>query len=138
MQRIILLLGIIFMSYSSHGGNPPAAVQKAFNQKFTKATNVKWDKENASEYEAEFVLNGVKMSANFAADGAWLETETEIKTNQLPAVVNAYISKTYPGWELVGASKIETSEKAILYEADLKSGKQKKEVTLTSEGMPVS
>lgn len=137
MQKIILLLGIMFMWFSSYSENPPAAVQKAFNQKFAKATNVIWDKENASEYEAEFVQNGIKMSANFAADGSWLETETELVTNQIPAVVITYIAKTYPGWEIVGVSKIETSEKAIHYEADLKSGKQKKEITLTSEGIPV-
>ena len=138
MQKTILLLGIMFMSYSSFSGNPPASVQKAFNTQFAKASNVKWGKENASEYEAEFMLNGVKMSANFSVDGSWLETETELATNQIPAVVTTYIVKTYPGWEIVGVSRIETSEKAILYEADLKSGKQKKEITLTSEGAPVS
>jgi hypothetical protein len=138
MQKIILLIGIIFLSFNSYSENPPAAVQKAFNTQFTKASNVKWGKEDASEYEAEFMLNGVKMSANYSVDGSWLETETELAANQIPAVVSAYIAKTYPGWEIVGVSRIETSEKAILYEADLKSGKQKKEITLTSEGVPVS
>ena len=136
MQKIILLLGIMFMSYCSFSGNPPAAVQKAFNQQFSKATDIKWGKENTNEYEAEFVLNGAKMSANYAADGTWLETETEIKANQLPAKVSEYISKTYAGWETVGASKIETAGKGILFEADLKSGTKKKEVTVTSEGTP--
>ena len=137
MQKIILLLGIMFMSYCSFSGNPPAAVQKAFNQQFSKATDIKWGKENTSEYEADFVLNGAKMSANYTADGTWLETETEIKADQLPAKVTEYISKTYPGWETVNASKVETAKKGIIYEADLKSGTKKKEVSVTSEGIPV-
>ena len=130
-------MGIMLMSYSSFSGNPPAAVQKAFNQQFSKATNVKWGKENTNEYEADFVLNGAKMSANYAADGTWLETETEIKADQLPAKVSEYISKTYTGWETVSASKVETAKKGIIYEADLKSGTKKKEVSVTSEGIPV-
>ena len=130
-------MGIMFMTYSSYSGNPPAAVQKAFNQQFSKATDVKWGKESTNEYEADFVLNGAKMSANYAADGTWLETETEIKSDQLPAKVTEYISKTYAGWETVNASKVETAKKGIIYEANLKSGTKKKEVSVTSEGMPV-
>jgi hypothetical protein len=83
------------------------------------------------------VLNGAKMSANYAADGTWLETETEIKADQLPAKVTEYISKTYAGWETVNASKVETAKKGIIYEANLKSGTKKKEVSVTPEGTQV-
>jgi hypothetical protein len=137
MQKIILFMGIMFMTYSSYSGNPPAAVQKAFNQQFSKATDVKWGKESTNEYEADFVLNGAKMSANYAADGTWLETETEIKADQLPAKISEFFTKTYPGWETVSASKVETVKKGIIYEANLKSGTKKKEVSVTPEGTQV-
>jgi len=138
MKKIILAAGIMILALKVFSINPPAVVQKAFNQQFAEAGNVKWSKENATEYEAEFVLKGVKMSANYTADGDWIETETEISVDQIPAIVNAYLTKKYSGWEIVGASKIETSEKGIFYEADLKSGSKKKEVTVTSDGEPVN
>jgi hypothetical protein len=137
MKKIILFTGILFMSVSSFCTNPPEAVQKAFTNQFAKAANVKWDKENATEYEAEFMLNGSKMSANYSADGTWLETESEIKIVELPVKVKESISKTYPGWEIAAVSKIETSKKGTFYEADLKSGAKKKEVTFTAEGSSV-
>jgi hypothetical protein len=136
MKKIIMSMGIMLMSYCAFSGNPPAAVQKAFNQQFAKATDVKWGKESTNEWEAEFKLGGAGMSANYSAEGTWLETEKEMKADQLPDKVSEFISKTYPGWAIVGASKIETLKKGILYEADLKSGTKKKEVTVTSEGIP--
>ena len=41
----------------------PKEVETAFYSKFPKATKVKWDKENATEYEASFTENNVKHSA---------------------------------------------------------------------------
>jgi len=38
----------------------PASIKDAFNKKFTAAKEVNWDKENATEWEAEFNMNGNK------------------------------------------------------------------------------
>jgi hypothetical protein len=137
MKKIILLMGIFFMSCISYCTTPPEAVLNAFNKQFVNATGVKWDKENASEFEAEFVLNGTKISANYSVDGTWLETETDLKAELLPVKVKEFISKTYPSWKIVGAAKIETLKRGTFYEADLKSGTKKKEITLTAEAIPV-
>ena len=140
MRNLMLVIAAAAMiSFNACGQNAkdvPVKVKTGFDQKFPGAQKVKWGKENASEWEAEFKLNGTSMSANYATDGTWLETETEIKADQLPVKVSESISKTYPGWMIVGASKIETSKKGTLYEADLKSGTKKKEVTFTPEGVP--
>ena len=138
MQKIILIAGIMLISYCSFGGNPPAAVQKAFAQKFEGATNVKWGKESSKEYEAEFTLKDVKMSANFSTDGTWLETESGITAKQLPEKVSAFIAKTYPGWEIIEATQTETAKKGIFYETEIKKDAKKKEITLTAEGIPTS
>lgn len=142
MKNVIFVIAAaIIFSLTACGQNAkdvPVKVKTAFEQKFHGVQNVKWDKENATEWEAEFKINGVAMSVNYSADGTWLETETEIKIDQVPAKINDYITNTYPGWQTVGASKIETFKKGILYEADLKSGIKKKEVTITSEGIPIN
>ena len=117
------------------GVKPPVAVQKAFAQKFAKATDINWGKESTMEYEAEFVMDGIKMSANYTEDGHWLETETTIPASQLPAEVKAAIAKYYPKSALIEADKIERAGKSMLYEADLKTGSQKKEIVFDEKGI---
>ena len=82
----------------------PKAIADAFAKKFPAATNIKWAKENAKEYEAGFKLNGKSISANFLTDGSWVETESEINAAELPALVTSAVQiknagavkRTYP------------------------------------------
>ena len=134
MKNIFTAILLLSSSIVASAGNPPKAVQKAFKEKFGNATAVKWIKENATEWEAEFLLNSVKISANFSNDGTWVETETTVAITELPLPVVAAIKKQYPIWTIVGAAKIEVSGKVLRYEADIKAGKKKKEVFYTGDG----
>ena len=133
----MFITAVIFMTSCSSAGNPPEAVQKAFTKMFPTVTKVKWGKENATEYEAEFDLNGAEMSANFTSDGTWVETETEIEASQLPAAVSTAIEKQYSGWAIREAAKVESATKGLIYEADIKSGVQRKEVAFKEDGTSV-
>lgn len=116
----------------------PEAVQKAFEQKFPIATSVSWRKENKTEWEAEFMFNGGKLSANFTNDGTWVETEKQIAVSEFPKVVADAIQKLYPGWKITEADRTETAKNGLIYEVDIKSGTQKKEVAFKEDGTPVT
>ena len=118
--------------------NPPVAVQKAFEKKFSTATKITWGKEAAKEWEAEFTFEGNIISANFAEDGTWLETEREIKATDLPQAVAAAIKTKYPGWAISEADKTETSKHGIIYEADLKLSGKSKSVAFKADGTTVT
>lgn len=137
MKTIVsmLLLAICFtttaMAQKTH---VPAAVTKAFNSKFPAAKEVKWGKESAKEYEAEFKLNGNNVSANFKTDGSWVETETEINVADMPAAVTAAITKKYPGATISMAEKTEQPGGKVLYETAIKVNGKKKSVELNPDG----
>src|SRR5258705_13059424 len=104
---IVLMLSRAGLSANCQSKKVPAAVKSAFAAKFPGATNVKWGKENAKEYEAEFKLNNNSISANFAMDGSWVETESVIPVADLPAAVTSAIHKKYPGAPITLAEKTE-------------------------------
>ena len=133
-KSILPFLYLLLLSAITFAGTPPAEVQKAFEQKFAEATHIKWEKENKKEWEAEFVLGGTKVSANFLNDGSWVETETEISVSDLPVKVAASIKQKFTDCEVVSAFKIENVTHQTTYEADIKTGKSKKEVVLSEDG----
>ena len=70
---MIILFVIVITNSCFAKTIPPNAVTIAFKQKFPTATNIAWGIESTHEYEAEFIENGVKHSANFSETGKWLE-----------------------------------------------------------------
>jgi Putative beta-lactamase-inhibitor-like, PepSY-like len=112
----------------------PAAVTNAFNAKFPGASDLKWEKENSKELEANFKLNNTNVSANFGLDGSWKETETTINTTDLPAAVTRAANIKYPGAVIFLCERIEKPDSKILYEVNIKMKNKKKELEMDGEG----
>lgn len=129
-----MLTGLMVISICSFAITVPAAVANAFAKKFPGATNIKWGKENAKEYEADFKLNGKAMSANFLANGSWTETEGAITVAELPAAATATVTAKYPGYTITGVYKIEKASGPVTYEAEIKKGSKKSEVIVAADG----
>ncbi len=100
---------MIFFSACSQK-NPPENVKKEFSQKFADAKSIKWDSEEANEWEAEFKINGKEMSACFDNTGKWLETEAEVSAEELPSAVTSTLKNEFPGFKAGESSTIENPE----------------------------
>ena len=112
----------------------PAPVKTAFNNKFPGAKDIKWEKENKKELEANFKMNNADVSANFGLDGTWVETETTIPASELPAAVTNAVNTKYPGAVYGRTEKIEKSGGKTLYEVNITVNNKKKELELNSDG----
>jgi uncharacterized membrane protein YkoI len=113
----------------------PANVLNAFKAKFPAATDVNWGVEKSTDYEAEFKINGEEYSANFNQNGKWLETEMNIDASKLPEPVSQTLAKEFAGFKISEAEKIETPDKGIVYEIEMKDDKgTSKEVEISAEG----
>lgn len=118
MFLFLLSLGTSFSVRAQK--TPPQTVVTAFNQKFPGMTDVDWSKEKNGEWEAEFEQGDVEISANFSANGAWLETETEISVTALPQAALDYLAVNFKGKKVKEASKIVTPDGKTTYEAEVK------------------
>ena len=135
MKKIFLMFVAIAMFCNcSFAMKPPKAVKDAFDKKFPTATKISWGKESAKEWEAEFSLDGIKISAVFFQNGKWLETEQMVKASELPKAVADAIKAKYSGWTIAEADKTESSKLGAIYEADLKKGMSKKAVAIKADG----
>ena len=135
--HVVAIAAMSLFSASWAQSKTPASVLNAFKQKFPNAISVRWGKENATEWEASFTLEGTRLSANFLADGTWVETEKRIPVSELPKAVSGAIEKQYPNWNITEADQTETAKNGTIYEADIKSGSHKKEIAFKGDGTPV-
>ncbi len=110
------------------------AVETAFKSKFPTATKVKWDKENEHEYEASFIENSIKHSANFSDKGEWLETESSTSFEKIPEKVQTAFNLAHKGAKIKAVAKIETSKGQTHYEIEVKKGLKTIEYLYNSEG----
>lgn len=136
MKKITLfaLIGLTlnFMSCDKDG-NAPQKVKDAFAQKFPSATNVEWEKESDTEWEAEFKLNGKEHSSNFMQDGTWVETEYEVTESEIPQVVMDALNTNFEGDEIEEMERSETADGTV-YEFAIEKGESEMEVVIDANG----
>ena len=134
MKKTIITICVMVLSVAAFATDAPKAVKEAFAKKFPSATNVKWDKENAHEYEAAFKQNGKSFSANYSDKGDWLETESTIEFNMLPQKIQQSFKTNHKEAAVKVAAKIETSKGVTKYEVEFKSGKKTVEEFYAEDG----
>ncbi|MFA7043117.1 MAG: PepSY-like domain-containing protein [Bacteroidales bacterium] len=98
--------------------NAPTVVIKAFQKDYPKVTKVNWVTEG-NDFEAEFKLNGKETSANYDKTGKRVETELEIKKEQLPANALCYIKKYFSTYKVLEAFKVTDAKNAVSYEVEI-------------------
>jgi hypothetical protein len=133
-KYFVIMISMLVIALSGFAIPVPKALSDAFAKKFPNATNVKWGKESAKEYEAEFKINGKSISANFLTDGTWVETEAEITGAEIPDMVANAVNTKHPGATLLKVYKIETAKGKTTYEAEIKSGNKKLELIINEDG----
>lgn len=131
LSALVLIVSQSCAQKSKH--DAPDAVKSAFSIKFPNATKVKWDKENNSEWEAEFKQNGIKYSANFTSAGDWKETEHEISKNDIPAGVKARLDSDFADYKIEEAEISETASGTV-YEFELENDEYTMEVAINEQG----
>jgi Putative beta-lactamase-inhibitor-like, PepSY-like len=136
MKKLFFVVIAIMCSYATSfaQGQTPKAIVEAFNSKFPNATKVKWEKESDIEYEANFVLNGINQSANYAIDGKWLETESHTNFAKLPVVVQTAFNTNHKGAKVKAIACIENSKGETLYEIEVKKGLKEVEYFYNPDG----
>ena len=119
MMMFVAAMSITFAAGAQKLNNAdvPAPVKASFTKKYPGAV-AKWEKEDG-KYEAGFKKDGKTMSALFEVNGTFTESEVDIKTEDLPATVLAYVKEHYKGKTVKEGAKITKADGTINYEAEV-------------------
>ena len=131
----VSIIGVCFASLMAcaQNDNTPKQVLNSFSKKFPTAKSVKWDKENETEWEAEFKLDGTKYSANFDTNGNWKETEHKLKLSEVPEQIKMALTSAFPNSKIEAAELSETSTGTV-YEFDIEKGDTDMEIVIDTKG----
>ena len=124
MKKSAILLGAMFVVSFANAQKVsdkevPTVVKNTLQKSYPNAKEIKWEKEKAN-YEAEFEVNETDYSLLIDVSGNILETEVEIKIDELPAKAKEYVSKNYAGQKIKETAKITDSKGVVTYEAEIK------------------
>ena len=124
MKKSVILLAAMFSLTFANAQKVsdkevPTVVKSALQKSYPNAKEIKWEKEKAN-YEAGFEVSEKEYSLLIDASGKILETEMEIKMEELPANAKAFISKNYAGQKIKETAKITDSKGVVTYEAEVK------------------
>ncbi|MBC7721472.1 MAG: PepSY-like domain-containing protein [Pedobacter sp.] len=95
----------------------PTTVKTTFTKAYPKVT-AKWEMEDKN-YEAAFKLDGKNITVVIDAKGVLLETETDIKINELPKAATDYLSIHYKSKKIAETAMIKKANGEINYEAEV-------------------
>ena len=104
MKKFKTILTAIVMLFASSAcamgpENVPAKVKAAFENDFSKASQVNWQK--ASDfYFASFTLNDVKVDVAYNEDGELVGASRTIATEQIPMSISLAIAEKFDGYKV--------------------------------------
>lgn len=135
-HKLLLFLFLISAIFSqAQLRKVPSHVADALHKRYPHAEKVEWQ-DNITAFEAEFYLNGHKISSSFNKHGDWMSTERKIEFDQLPILVQeGFHQSKYRGWKKTNIIEINRIRENLQYKISIrKSEVQKKHLYFDTNG----
>ncbi|MBA4145034.1 MAG: hypothetical protein C0523_04665 [Cytophaga sp.] len=136
MKAMIMVFGLVLAitqvnAQKMNAKDVPANVKNSLEKSYA-VKDADWDKEGAN-YEASFEQKGIEISVVFDGAGSILETEHEIKTNELPTEILDALKRDYADFKIEEAARIETKG-MITYETEIEKGRMSLDLIFEASG----
>lgn len=136
---LLLMLTVSLFAFGScndddNNYQPDSKYITALRTKYPEATNAVWELKHTYTV-AEFYLNGIETEVWFDGNGKWVMTESDIRYEQLPAVVQeAFSQSSYASWKKEDIDKIERVDAATVYIIEVENGNQEYDLYYSEDG----
>ncbi|MBT8296160.1 MAG: PepSY-like domain-containing protein [Gramella sp.] len=141
MRNITLILSLFlsigFLSCQEQEEKVPESVKKSFRQKYPGENDPDWEKDDHGYWESHFKIDGEKYRADFNADGSWVETENDIKKENLPEAIKRVIKEKYSDLEITEVEHVTHAKKGEFYDVEFKKKEKNMDVMFRADGTEI-
>lgn len=143
MKRYLILLSFLTVGVVSCQENKkvakdksgvPEAVQMSFQNKYPGEDDPDWSQDDHGYWESHFKIDGEKYRADFNADGSWVETENDIKTENLPEAIEKVIEEKYSQYDITEVERVDSAEKGVFFDVEFKQEGKNMDVMFREDG----
>ncbi len=138
MKLFLSLSCLLLISCFTFTGEVPTSVKEAFAEKYPNENNPDWNFDKNGNFEAKFKEKGVHYRADFTPQGKWIETETNIKKQDLPKAIKKVLKEKYDGVKISEIEKVESSKKGVFYDVEFKIYGTKRDVEFNASGQIIN
>lgn len=132
-MRLSFLIALFLILQSCSENSVPREIQLKFLEIEPAAHNINWAIDD-NIYQVDYIVNAKKTTSYFDLSGNWLETESEILTNELPDAILKTLNSKLNEYSIVDIELVKTKENQILYEVDLKLKDKMYDILFDSKG----
>lgn len=120
MKKGILLLLIASFSLTVFAQKPdetevPEDVIEYFNRKYSRAEDVVWDTIHRKNYIADFLMDDMRIKAEFSPQGEWIQTTEIMDEKNIYRPVQNFIENEYPGSDFIYGEIITRADRENSY-----------------------
>ena len=138
IERFVAAVTFLTAVYSTAGAQVrklPAVVTEAFKKKYPNAVNVEWH-DKLTLFLTSFDQDNEHYEARFSNKGEWQNTESDLKTEELPASIkDGYGKSKYADWKINTITKIDLPGEKVQYRVIAeKSDLKKRNLLFSSTG----
>ena len=112
----------------------PEAVQISFQNKYPGENDPDWKQDDHGYWESHFKIDGEKYRADFNADGSWVETENDIKKENLSDAIKNVIEAEYSDYEITEVEHVMHATKGEFYDVEFKQKGKNMDVEFREDG----
>lgn len=110
----------------------PSVVKNAFEQQYTNAVDVEWEKRKGN-FEVDFEVTNVDYAAVYNQEGQLLMAKRDIPYSELPAAVANKIALDFPDHYIDDVDKIEI-DGGVLYQVELEGSIRDRKLVYNADG----
>ena len=133
MFKTSLIVIVLFILSSCNERHVPNEIKAQFSEMEPLAQDIQW-LSNKGLYQVYYTLNKNKTTSYFDKKGNWLETETEIKKEELSPAIIEVLNTQFFEYTVKDIELVETFDKQILYEIDLQKDDRKYDILFDESG----